>query len=567
MSKARSGNFSLFFLIGWLLVSAICIVGVDRTFRSAYAADDLPIIEIANISGVNGYEIGIFGENFGATEGNVTILGAEADVVEWNDGFVRAVVPTVEDGSDLAGLVLTTDDGEMVSAEFTTYTIDPVWLYLPATTFNNIAFGKPVTLEGVDLPNSQCTNYQTGETINATTFLTNYLCRYDVAAKFGADSSLGTEAIIAVDLETPQPAGSYLFQFFSRSDWSAAIAGNCPGTGYPYHYVVESSADAATWSAPHATVTDNLRGNRSHYLTLPANTRWLRLRVINSIGDCRSDIVGRDFELKEIRLYAVDGESLQGTDAFTIYGDSIAAGAFNQHVGARDVNVRIANSLPAHLPFTPLGYSGRKASQLAEEFPDPNELADAFAEDELAGSALYWGIALGTNDMNLSGIDDPGFSDPNSQFNQFDESIEVDAVQWLIEHGRVPILARMHDTSENGYGFIEAKRKILADTDRIAAQYRLIPGPDFYTEFRLNIERNGASWLASDGTHLANEGPDQWVQMWADSMQRALAVRTEPVPTATNTVWQHTRAVTTIVGVIGALALLGISIKLMRSES
>ena len=484
-----------------------------------------PSIEVSNISGVSGYQIGIFGSDFGAVGGSVTILGVPATIREWSDDFVRVTIPDVADGTDPAGLVLTTDTGGTVSAEFTVYTIDSKFLIEPNATYTNVSFGKTLTLEGIDMTFSECSHFETGVQINAFSFLTNYACRHDVGAKFGADDSLGTEGIITIDLGEPMEGGEYLFQLFSRADWSASNLGSCPGTGYPTDYVIESSGNGilSSWTDPHVSVVDNARGNRSHFITLPDDTQLVRLRVTDSIGDCRSDIEGRDFEMKEVRLYKVNGDRSNGSRAFTIYGDSITANAFNAFLGAQDVNTRIEGTLPTSLPFTPLGLSGRKASQLSEDFTDVNELSDAFAEDPLAGSARFWGIALGTNDMNLSGPEDDGFSNPDSQFNQFDESIEIDAVEWLISKGRAPILARMHDTNsaEGGYGFLEAKIIILNATDRIAAKYKLIPGPDMYTEFRLNIERNDGVWIAGDGTHLANDGPDKWVDLWAESMSTA----------------------------------------------
>ncbi len=520
----------LFFLF---LLFALLPVGV-------VAASDTPEIEISNISGVSGYEVGIFGAGFGPDAGTVTILGAEAAVGEWSDRFVRVTIPEVADGSDPAGLVLTTTVGGVTSAEFTVYTINPDFLVGPHTTFKNVSFGKPLALDGVDLTYGVCSDFVTGAQIDAYVFLTNYACRHDVGAKFAADSALGNEAIIAIDLGEPVDGGTYLFQFFSRSDWSASNLNSCPGTGYPSDYVIESSRNGTRgWSEPHLTVNDNLRGHRSHYITLPAGAQWVRMRVTDSIGDCRTDIEGRDFEMKEVRLFEVIGDAERAGRAFAIYGDSITANAFNAFLGAQDVNTRIEESLPSHLPFAPLGMSGRKASQISEDFEDVNELIDAFESDDIAKSALYWGFALGTNDMNLSGPNDDGFTNPKSQFNQFDEAIEADAVQWLIARGRVPILARMHDTNsaENGYGFLEAKRQILHATDRIAAKYRLIPGPDMYTNFRLNIERGDGNWIAGDGTHLANDGPNMWVDLWADALSRAFDNVTEPppLPVATTT--------------------------------
>lgn len=498
-------------------------------------ASDSPRIEISSISGVAGYQIGIFGAGFGEQAGAVEILGGAANVDEWSDDFVRVTVPQVVDGSDAAGLVLTTANGGVTSAEFTVYTINPDFLLNPYTSFTNVSAGKPLQLDGIDMTYSECSHFETGETVDAFSFLTNYVCRHDVGAKFSADSDRRKTATITIDLVEPVEAGSYLFQFFARSDWAAASRGQCPGTGYPYAYTIESSRNGRSWSDPLASVSDNLRGNRSHFVALENDTQFVRLRVTDALADCRDDIEGRDFELKEVNLYRVEGDASLASRALAIYGDSITANAFNAYLGAQGLASRIEKEAGSNLPLVPMGLSGRKASQLSEDFEDVNELSDAFAEAELAGSARYWGIALGTNDMNLSGPEDSGFTDPTSQFNAFDEAIEEDAVRWLIEHGRVPILARMHDTdsAENGYGFLEAKIQILNATDRIAAKYRLIPGPDMYTEFRLNIDRDDATWIAGDGTHLANDGPDVWVQLWSNAISRAFDQSVEPPPLPT----------------------------------
>lgn len=483
-------------------------------------------IEVSNQSSVSGYDIGIFGSGFGNSAGSVTILGANAQIKEWSNTFVRAVVPEVADGKSATGLKLTPAAGAAATAPFTVYTIDPYWLRAPETTYENVAFGKPTQLRGVNTPESQCTNFETGQPLPAADFLTNYRCRYDFGAKFGADSDLNTTASIAINFQQNLQPGAYIFQFFSRSDWSAAVPDNCPGTGYPGDYTIEYSANGSNWQGPLATVTDNLRGNLSHKITLPSGVKWLRLHVTDSVADCLNSISGRDFEMKEVRVYRVDGPTDRPGDAFAVYGDSLAAGTLNTYLGSRNINAQVTD-YPSNFPVAPLGFAGFKAVNLAQDFEDPNELADAYNGDAIAGDALYWGFALGTNDMTLSGPDDPGFTDPNSHLNQYDDAMEVDAVQWIIEHGRVPIIARLPDTNTDigGFGFLEAKIKLLGYTDEIAAKYRLVPGPDFYTEFRLNIERNGSNYLGTDGTHFTDEGRLRWIDMWAETLKTIRAER------------------------------------------
>lgn len=512
-SYAVAGNYTVS-----LTVTDSDSLTTTATLDMTIAADGGIEIEVAQTAGVSGYPIGIFGSGFGVLTGTVEILGVSANISEWTDSFIRATVPPVDDGTAPDGLYITNADGDLFgSAPFTVYTIAPEWLIAPSTTYTNVSHGKPISLTGVTLGNSLCNSQITGEQVDATDFLTNYACRYDVGAKFAADSDLGTESTMTIDFEQTLAAGDYLFQFFSRADWSEAVDGQCPGTGYPGDYVLQVSAEATTWSDPLITITDNLRGNRSHMLAIPDGSRYLRLTVTDSVADCLDSIDGKDFEMKELRLYQASGNGDTHANAIAIYGDSIAAGAFNGSVGLNELNALLEGQFPANMPTTAAGFSGRKASDLATNFEDPNELADVYALDANASSARYWGIALGSNDINLSGEADEAFTNPESQFNQFDESIEIDAVQWLIERGHVPILARIPDTTDEGYGFLAAKKKILNDIDQIAAAYRLIPGPDLYTDVRLNIERDGGSWMAGDGTHLADDGPTQWLSQWADA--------------------------------------------------
>ena len=497
---------------------------------------EAPIIEVANISGVSGYNIGIFGSRFGADSGSrsVTILGSTAQIVEWTDTFIRATIPAVVSGSNVNGLVVTNSSGYSSTSPFTVYTIDPAWLTVPQGSFINLSGGKPVNLSGYFIGESWCWDGDVGQSVDANTFITNYGCDYDFGAKFQADAGLGTEAAIVVDLGSAQAAGDYLFQFFSKADWTQATAGECWRSSYPHAYVIEASAsgNSGSWTTALASESANLRGNRSHYFTMPAGMRYVRMRVTDSLSDCNDNIAGRDFELKEVRIYKVDGSNNNTVDSFTIYGDSLTTYAFNAHIGPADISPRVDGNTPTNFPFAPFGFPGWKATNLDLDWEEPNELEDVYYADALASSAHYWGIALGTNETNLSGVDDWGYYEPWSQFNQFDESVD-NAIQWLEARGHVPILARIPDTveSDNGYGFIEAKRKILNDIDTLAARHRLIPGPDLYTEFRLNVERNGGSWFSGDGTHHSFEGSDEWIDLWAGALQSARTLRSS-VPTA-----------------------------------
>lgn len=492
-----------------------------------------PTIEIANISGVSSYEVGIFGSNFGQVTNTVTILDTPAEIVEWTDTFVRVIVPDVPQ-EGLGELKLTHADGAFVTSEFTVYSIAQEWLDTPQTTYTNISYGKPLTLTGVNVAESECPAIG-GGTLDANEYLTAYECDYGIAAKFKADSSQSLTATITIDFEQPLAAGEYMFQWFSLATWSAGD--RCGDTtGYPTDYTIQVSSDGSVWSLPLVDEQGNLRGNRSHELDIPVGTQWLRMQVTNGIDDCYprypDGTVGdgdKDFQLKEIRLYQVNSGNNSSTDSIAIYGDSITAGAFNTHVGATNLNA-LVDGFPSNIPFGPYGFVGRKAEGMFYDgFDKPDLLEDVFTGDDIANSAAYWGIALGTNDQNLQDENDQGFSDPNSQFNQYDVHIRA-AIEYLRGEGRVPILARFPDTDASsttgGFGFLAAKKVLLNEIDRLNAEYGLIPGPDLYTEFRLNIERENDSWLSDfDGTHLDGEGHRVWVQMWADALSKGFTYR------------------------------------------
>lgn len=482
-----------------------------------------PVIEIANISGVSGYEIGIFGSDFGATQGTVTILNGSASVLEWTDTFVRAVVPSGVDG--LGDLRLTRADSADTTSEFHVYTIDSRWLDQPASSYVNVSHGKPTTLTNVDVVASQCYDVDNGSLLDASDYLTDYSCGYGIAAKFKADAAQGQSAEITIDFEQPLADGDYLFQFFSVASWSAGD-GCSDQTGFPVAYEVQVSADGATWSSL-VTEQANARGNRSHNLSLSGGIQYVQLEVTDAIGDCFAGDGINDFQMKEVRLYQVVGGN-NPTDAIAMYGDSITVAAFNAHVGATNLNSRIDNA-PSDIPFAPYGFVGRKAQGLNYDgFGNPDTLADVFAGDAIANSAMYWGIALGTNDMNIGDENSTGFTDPNSQFNQFDVHLRT-AIEYLRDADRVPIIARLPDTDESAQysmGFLAAKKILLNEIDRLNAEFGLIPGPDLYTEFRLNVERDNDSWLSDfDGTHLAGDGDNAWIQLWADALSKGFSYR------------------------------------------
>jgi hypothetical protein len=116
----------------------------------------------------------------------------------------------------------------------------------------------------------------------------------------------------------------------------------------------------------------------------------------------------------------------------------------------------------------------------------------------------YWGIALGTNDTEWPSL-----------FDVYRDNL-VEGIEQLLAAGKVPIVARILDTTADGFGTPESKKEALAIIDELAAQYRLIPGPDFYTPFRQNL----AAYV-SDGTHHTAAGADVVNRLWAEALFRS----------------------------------------------
>src|SRR4029079_4639934 len=99
---------------------------------------------------------------------------------------------------------------------------------------------------------------------------------------------------------------------------------------------------------------------------------------------------------------------------------------------------------------------------------EPNSVATAL---ELTPDIHFFGIAFGTN--------------PHAGNKEAFSA----AVTELIDASTVTIMARMPDNDNNngGYGTPEYKKQTLQDIDEVAAEFKLIPGPDFYTPFRQNL--------------------------------------------------------------------------------
>jgi hypothetical protein len=484
------------------------------------------IIEIANQSGVSGYEIGIFGEEFGRKRGTVTILGADATVDEWTDRFVRVTVPDVKAGS--GELIVTNEKGEKGYAPFIVYTIDPQFLAAPAPSYQNIFRGKPAVLQNFEA--AYCNRQPSNRTTKAEIFLTDFQCGYNGivgsgAATFTADSDLQKSAIIAVDTGKVLD-GAYIFQFYTDGDWYPRLDQESFHASAPRDYEIQVSADSTDgfdgkWVAV-LRVLGNQRSTRSHRFELLGNNgyRWVRLAVTDGITD-HSDVAGRDFALREIRLFEAQGERSGRPYSFGLYGDSLTTVAF-ELMGADGFagQLKALRGSDDDILTTVFGVIGKNSEGVLNLDRDDSDIYDALTLDENQTRLRYWGIALGTNDSLGSA---ETITQSGTALGDFGARLDG-IVRVLIGLERVPILARMPDTDESRdiYSSLASKAHILREIDLINARYRLIPGPDFYTPFRRNIETEGGTWLGNDGLHHTEAGQLLLNYLWAEALARVL---------------------------------------------
>lgn len=463
-----------------------------------------PQIEVGNQSGVAGYHAAVFGSGFGESAGSVTILGETATLITWSDTFVEVTVPTASAGE--GDFLLTTADEQTATHPFTVYTIHPDFQQ-STDTFTNIAFNKPAHLSGLE--SEFCFAQPENTALEAKFFLTNYTCGFQGVnnvgdATFGADSSLEKSSTIAINLETDL-AGELWFQFFGDSNWYPD-----PPQPVPVNYQLQVSADSTdgedgTWFTLQ-TVSDNDRASRTHRVTVPSDGyQWMRLLVTDGSSDSNEE-AGNNFKLREIRVYQ-PAAAVTRPDTFALYGDSLVADAFDAiNVSGFAHAVQTKRDAPHDLLFSTYGLVGQNSTGFLDG-DGPFDMYDAFALDDMQANGRFWGIGIGTNDSADAG---------NTA--QYGERLDAVVAQ-IIQNGGVPIVARIPDTDESrgGFGDLTTKKKILADIDRIAAQYRLIPGPDLYTRFRHNLETDGGSWLSDDGTHHTAAGEAVLIDMWADA--------------------------------------------------
>jgi hypothetical protein len=446
---------------------------------AALPAAAAPAIDTAQESGVAGFPIGIFGTGFGATQGTstVTILGAPATILMWSDTAIQAVVPQVADGTG----TLTVNAGGAASSPFVVYSIDPNFL-APPTRLENLILKKAVVVTGA---------------------YSDYSRNGSHAPAFLAYNSGDGAAVLTPPNSIAMPLGQPIsetvwFSFFGNS---GGYSNETSQSRAPVvSYTIDASADSTdgingTWTTV-LSVTDNDRWSRTHAVQLTGQS-WLRWNLIAVAGGYANT------QVMEIRAYRVKPGSFGNRyDSWAVIGDSITADDLN-HAGDLSFWGQVMSARNDGTEPLPLvaGFSGSKTALLAGP-----ELPAMLAREP---DIRYFGIALGINDY--------GYADASTTAATDLANLET-GIQALLAAGRVPLLIRIADTidSETVPPTSPAMKKlILANEDRLSARYRLIPGPDFYTTFRLHPER-----IRGDGIHHLS-GDLTEMTMWGQSMLRS----------------------------------------------
>lgn len=475
-----------------------------------------PTILIANSSGVGGYDIGIFGNNFGSTQGSsqVRVLGQLATVSEWKSTYIKARIPSVADG---AGNLTVTINGQTASWPFEVYTIDPDFLTQPVDLQNLALNTQGAVYYGAT---SWVLSQQNGQDCVASTTSSVVPCYGLVRNNLGgavdmpATSLANPQAFVAIDLGS-LISGDIYFSYYGNSQWIANIA------NHPTDYVIQASANSTngqngTWTILH-TQTGNTRGSREHKIVLTSQ-RWLRM-VTTSVNG------GSTFPIHELRVHK-PVTAAANIDSFGIFGDSITANDLKNLKDNEFFTTLVAaskNNGTQMLTFI-MGQSGAKADFLTLPASTLSSLNAAIQESP---DIRYWGIALGTNDsQNL---------DPD--VNLYQSRLET-AIQTLLSDSKVPILARIPDTDEleGGMGTFTNKKIILQIVDQLNAEYRLIPGPDFYTRFHYNVLFENDTFIDGGGTHHTEPGALVTNQLWSETIIKSgiyqgLSVTPLPTPT------------------------------------
>jgi hypothetical protein len=454
----------------------------------AAAAAAAPTIDTAQRSGVAGFPIAVFGAGFGASQGasELRILGAVAPVTKWTDGVIEARVPAVPPA---AGELAVKVGGSTATSPFVVYEIDPRFL-APPSRLENLVLGKPVRMDGT------YTDWS-GNGQHAPEFLT-----YN-SSKGAADLRPGASVTVHLGGGIQ---GTVWFSYFGGGNWY-------PGAdASPRDYTLEGSSDSTdgvdgAWSTLLA-VTGNDRWNRSHKLVLSGQS-WLRWRI-------GAGVSSTPIRVREIRVFRVKpGLAGAGLDAWGIMGDSITAtdleksgdDAFYGQV----MKARADGTEPMSYV---MGMSGQHTRVLTYAAATDNATVALKTALDLEPDLRYWGIALGINDC--------GFPDPATE-NRKDLR---EGIEQVLARGKVPVLVRVADTSPTFMISAACKKALLRNADELAAEYRLVPGPDFYTTFRQHPE------YISDGIHHTFAGQDEENRLWAEAILRSGIYGSAPLPEA-----------------------------------
>ena len=452
---------------------------IDAGFIDAGTQSGALSIDEAQWAGVAGFPIGIFGTGFGATQGTsqVTILGAPAAIATWSDTAIQVTVPVVGPG---VGQILVEVGGAVVAWPFTVYAIDPRFV-VATQKLQNLILKQKVVITG------SYTDFATYG-VHAPDFLSYN--SGDGAADFT------TPATIAMPLGQAVSEPVW-FSFMGNASWyaSADVQGKKP----PRDYTLEASADSTTgtdgaWTEV-LNVTGNERWGRSHKVTLTGQ-KWLRWKLL--AADTPTTRV------MEIRLFrAKPGSVGTGIDYWGVMGDSITADDLN-HAGdlcfwGRAMNLRNDGTEP--MPLV-MGMSGSKTSPLTAAGNTANSSTSLATAMALEPDVRYWGIALGINDYGY----------PDSSTGETDRANLTEGIETIIAAGKVPTLIRIADTNDSVVQpptTPAMKKFILKNEDELSAKYGLIPGPDFYTTFRLHPE-----FIRGDGIHHQS-GNFEEAKLWA----------------------------------------------------
>jgi hypothetical protein len=455
---------------------------IDAGFIDAGTTNGSLSIDEAQLTGVAGFPIGIFGTGFGATQGTstVTILGAPATIATWSDTAIQAKVPTAGPG---VGQIVIDVGGVTVASPFTIYAIDPRFLVAPQR-MQNLILKQKVVITGA------YTDFATYG-VHAPDFLAYN--SGDGAADFTTPASVAMPLGQAVS----EPVW---FSFMGNASWyaSADVQGKKP----PRDYTLEASADSTTgtdgtWTQV-LSIAGNERWGRSHKVTLTGQ-KWLRWNLV--AADTPTTRV------MEIRVFRVKpGSTGTGIDSWGVMGDSITADDLN-HAGdlcfwGRAMNLK--NDGTELMPLV-MGMSGSKTSPLTAAGNTANASTSLATAMTLEPDVRYWGIALGINDYGY----------PDSATGETDRANLTEGVETLIAAGKVPALIRIADTLDAivvPHTTPEMKKSILKNEDELSAKYGLIPGPDFYTTFRMHPE-----YIRGDGIHHQS-GNFQEATLWAQAI-------------------------------------------------